>query len=85
MTGGTVFTSAYRREIDDRGGWTSPVQVSVHRLWDGDPDEIQLRVGGGRLGESVSLDLAHARQLREALDEAIMLVELVGDEGSNEI
>lgn len=77
-----IFTSAYRREIDDNNGWTSPVEVSVRRLWQGDPDDIQLHIGGHPCGKSASLDLAHARQLREALDEAIMLLEAASGEES---
>lgn len=67
------LTSAYKREIDGRDGWTNPIEVSIHRVYEA--EEIRLHVGD-HPGSTAHLDLDHARQLREALDEAIMLAEL---------
>ena len=72
----TMFTSAYKREIDDSDGWTNPVQVELRRVYEGEP--IRLHVGH-TFGETAHLDLGHARELREALDEAITLAEAAGD------
>jgi hypothetical protein len=74
----SLTTSAYRREIDDRDGWTNPVEVELDRAYAG--HEIRLHVGH-TFGETAFLDLDHARQLREALDEAIMLAELADENG----
>lgn len=72
----SLFTSAYKREIDDNHGWTNPVEIEVHRAYDGEPIRLQV---GGTWGGTAHLDLPHARQVREALDEAIMLAELTSD------
>lgn len=69
-----LLTSAYKREIDDRDGWTNPIVIELHRVY----AEIGVHVGG-TFGSTAHLDLDHARQLREALDEAIMLAELGAD------
>ena len=68
-----IQTSAYKREIDDRDGYTNPVTVEIERMYEDEP--IRLHVGY-TFGETAHLDLDHARQLREALDEAIMLAEM---------
>lgn len=70
----SIGTSAYKREIDDRDGWTHPVEIELDRAYAG--KEIRMHVGPVPGGGTVYLDLAHARELREALDEAIMLAEL---------
>jgi hypothetical protein len=72
----TIFTSAYKREIDDNDGWTNPVEVGLHRVYEGEPIRVQV---GGTFGSTAHLDLDHARELREALDEAITLAEMAGD------
>jgi hypothetical protein len=72
----STFTSAYKREIDDQDGYTNPVTVDLHRVYAAEPIRIHV---GYTFGETAHLDLAHARQLREALDEAIMLAELAED------
>jgi hypothetical protein len=68
-----IQISAYKREIDDRDGWTNPVEIKLDRVWAGEPIRMQV---GGTFGGTAYLDLDHARQLREALGEAIMLAEL---------
>lgn len=69
----TPVISAYRRIIDGCNGLSNPVEVELHRAYVNEP--IRVAISYGNDG-TTHLDLDRARQLREALDEAIMLAEL---------
>jgi hypothetical protein len=68
-----IQTSAYKRTIDDRDGWTNEVTVELEHVRT--DAELIVMVGNPGNDKRAHMDLAHALELREALDEAIMLLQ----------
>jgi hypothetical protein len=70
----SIMTGAYRREIDDNDGYTRTVTVTVGKVRATSDITVGVGWGPGSM-TTASLSLDRARQLREALSEAIMLLE----------
>lgn len=66
---------AYRYEVDDNDGQTNPVEVALQYT---DSEYMTVKVGD-MFGKTAHLDIAHAIQLRDAIDEALMLMTVPAD------
>lgn len=61
---------AYRQEIDDNGGQTNVTEVALQYT---DSEYMTVKIGD-TFGKTAHLDVAHAIALRDAIDEALMLM-----------
>lgn len=60
---------AYRATIDDNDGMTNETEVALQYA-----DSEYMSVTIGYMGKTAHLDVAHAIALRDAIDEALMLM-----------